>query len=272
MSSSARSIDPIDEFCLASIFDEASKYLSANRKIKVSQELKLKFYALFKQATDGPCNRPKPSLIDFVERSKWTAWDELGKMSKDEAIARYVKELDQLAPAWREEVEAKALEDGDENDSDEDDTGGSGSGISAGQSKFHYESEGETAEVNSIVYWATQNNIEKLEELLSSSERSINEVNEDGRSALHMAVDRGFTSLVKKILNTKYKANPNLQDNNGATPLHFAVMVEELELVRILLENGADTTIKDISGESPIDIAEGEIKQFLVSSKGSKAV
>ena len=44
-------------------------------------DVKLKLYALFKQATVGPCNTPKPGMMDFVNRAKWTAWSEL-KMSK----------------------------------------------------------------------------------------------------------------------------------------------------------------------------------------------
>lgn len=44
-------------------------------------DVKLKLYALFKQATVGPCNTPKPGMMDFVNRAKWTAWSEL-KISK----------------------------------------------------------------------------------------------------------------------------------------------------------------------------------------------
>lgn len=44
-------------------------------------DVKLKLYALFKQATVGPCNTPKPGMMDFVNRAKWSAWSEL-KLSK----------------------------------------------------------------------------------------------------------------------------------------------------------------------------------------------
>uniref|UniRef100_A0A915IVL4 ACB domain-containing protein n=1 Tax=Romanomermis culicivorax TaxID=13658 RepID=A0A915IVL4_ROMCU len=36
-----------------------------------SAELKLRFYAYFKQATIGRCNEPKPAFWDVVKRAKW---------------------------------------------------------------------------------------------------------------------------------------------------------------------------------------------------------
>lgn len=36
-----------------------------------SNELKLTFYGLYKQATVGPCNEPRPSIFNYVNRAKW---------------------------------------------------------------------------------------------------------------------------------------------------------------------------------------------------------
>lgn len=66
-----------------------------------SNEQKLAFYALFKQATDGPCSASAPSRLNVVARAKWTAWNDLGKLSKPEARARYVAEVAKLYPNWR---------------------------------------------------------------------------------------------------------------------------------------------------------------------------
>lgn len=41
----------------------------------------------------------------------------------------------------------------------------------------------------------------------------------------------------------------------GETPLHYAVRKENIKLVRILMENGADPTIKATDGKTPIDVA-----------------
>jgi len=55
----------------------------------VSNETKLKFYALYKQATVGPCNTSQPWAVQVVERAKWDAWNSLGKMSKTTAMTDY---------------------------------------------------------------------------------------------------------------------------------------------------------------------------------------
>ncbi|XP_004694900.2 PREDICTED: enoyl-CoA delta isomerase 2, mitochondrial isoform X1 [Condylura cristata] len=53
-------------------------------------EVKLKLYALYKQATEGPCNVPKPGVFDFVNKAKWDAWSGLGNVSKETARQNYV--------------------------------------------------------------------------------------------------------------------------------------------------------------------------------------
>lgn len=53
-------------------------------------EMKLQIYALFKQATQGPCNVPKPGMLDFVNKAKWDAWKSLGSLSQDDARKKYV--------------------------------------------------------------------------------------------------------------------------------------------------------------------------------------
>lgn len=38
---------------------------------KITNELKLSFYGLFKQGSVGPCNEKAPSRLKLVERAKW---------------------------------------------------------------------------------------------------------------------------------------------------------------------------------------------------------
>lgn len=57
----------------------------------------LKFYALYKQAVEGPCNEPKPAFYEVVRGYKWRAWSSLGNMSKAEAMNTYVEELKKVS-------------------------------------------------------------------------------------------------------------------------------------------------------------------------------
>ncbi|NWH61310.1 ECI2 isomerase, partial [Geococcyx californianus] len=62
-------------------------------------EIKLKLYALFKQATEGPCNSPKPGMLDFVKKAKWDAWNSLGNLSQDNARQKYIELVTSLISA-----------------------------------------------------------------------------------------------------------------------------------------------------------------------------
>ncbi|KFO78543.1 hypothetical protein N303_07651, partial [Cuculus canorus] len=76
----------------------------AQEKLKLlkndpGNETKLKLYALFKQATEGPCNSPKPSMLDFVKKAKWDAWNSLGDLSQDNARQKYTELVSSLISA-----------------------------------------------------------------------------------------------------------------------------------------------------------------------------
>lgn len=49
----------------------AANHMRKVQGLKLSSEQRLELYALFKQATEGDCDEPKPGLIDLVGRAKW---------------------------------------------------------------------------------------------------------------------------------------------------------------------------------------------------------
>lgn len=67
-----------------------------NGPFQPSPELMLRFYGLFKQATEGICNQPKPAFWAVINKAKWDAWKNLGNMPKEEAMMGYVEELKQI--------------------------------------------------------------------------------------------------------------------------------------------------------------------------------
>lgn len=71
-------------------FDKAQNDLKTLKK-DPGNEVKLKLYALFKQATQGACNAPKPGMLDFVNKAKWDAWNSLGDLSKEKARQSYIE-------------------------------------------------------------------------------------------------------------------------------------------------------------------------------------
>ncbi|KAJ8418709.1 hypothetical protein AAFF_G00002080 [Aldrovandia affinis] len=79
-------------------FNHAKAQLNTLKK-DPGNEVKLKIYALFKQATQGPCSTPKPGMLDFVNKVKWDAWKSLGSVSQDEARQEYVDLISSLVGA-----------------------------------------------------------------------------------------------------------------------------------------------------------------------------
>jgi len=58
--------------------------------------VKLQIYGLFKQSTVGKCNTKKPGMTDFVGKAKWSAWNDLGDITQDEAKKKYIQLIDSL--------------------------------------------------------------------------------------------------------------------------------------------------------------------------------
>jgi len=89
-------------------FDAATTYvgsLAANGD--VSESDLLKFYGLYKQATEGPCETAKPAFFDLKGRTKWAAWKRIGNISSEEARTAYIDLLTSLKPEWNQGASSK---------------------------------------------------------------------------------------------------------------------------------------------------------------------
>ncbi|CCW65291.1 unnamed protein product [Phytomonas sp. EM1] len=72
-------------------FNSAQRMFAASAA-RLDDETKLKFYALYKQATVGNINIAKPWLMDLVGRAKWEAWNKLKGTDLDDAKRMYINE------------------------------------------------------------------------------------------------------------------------------------------------------------------------------------
>ncbi|WP_323750519.1 acyl-CoA-binding protein [Marinobacter sp.] len=78
-------------------FEESVNYIkSADGDFQPSNELKLEFYALYKQATEGDATGKRPGMMDFVGRAKYDAWEKLKGTSSEEAMQQYIDKLESL--------------------------------------------------------------------------------------------------------------------------------------------------------------------------------
>ena len=78
-------------------FEETVNYVqNAEGDFEPSNELKLKMYSLYKQATEGDVTGKKPGMMDFINRAKYSAWEELKGNSADEAMQQYIDAVEEL--------------------------------------------------------------------------------------------------------------------------------------------------------------------------------
>ncbi|XP_013106526.1 acyl-CoA-binding domain-containing protein 5 [Stomoxys calcitrans] len=72
------------------------KNLPKNGPYQPSPVMMLKFYGLFKQATEGPCNGKRPAFWDVVGKAKYDAWNGFRHLTKEKAMQQYVEGLQEI--------------------------------------------------------------------------------------------------------------------------------------------------------------------------------
>ncbi|WP_241158541.1 ankyrin repeat domain-containing protein [Cohnella candidum] len=101
----------------------------------------------------------------------------------------------------------------------------------------------------SALYIAASNGYIEIIGLLLSSGAEIDIKCEGSKNCtpLHIAVCYGHFDSVKMLI--KHNASLNAIDNNAQTSLHYAYINNHSEIISVLEEHGADTTIKDSYGK-----------------------
>jgi acyl-CoA-binding protein len=74
--------------------DAAAAILKAKKD--PGNDMKLRLYANFKQATEGDVKGEKPGFTDFVNRAKYEAWAKLKGTAPEEAMKAYIKLVERV--------------------------------------------------------------------------------------------------------------------------------------------------------------------------------
>lgn len=85
---------------------------------------------------------------------------------------------------------------------------------------------------------AREGAVTRVEALLDERPDLVHEVDEARRTGLHLAAGRGHRDVVRVLL--ERGADPNAQDYRDETPLHRAALADRLEVAELLLDQGAD--------------------------------
>ncbi|XP_011300721.1 acyl-CoA-binding domain-containing protein 6 [Fopius arisanus] len=201
----------------------------------------LGFYGLYKQATVGPCDTPKPSWYQAQAKQKWEAWRSLGSMGKAEAMEKYVSALKKLNDNWEDEskiggrawVAVSSMVNTDDTLNDGDKT---------------------------LLDWVKEGNEDKVRETLMRNSSIVNSPDESNMLPIHWAADRGHMLTIKCLI--ERGADIDAQDNDGQTPLHYAASCGHADVVEYLLSIGAKS-LKDHDGLTPKQVADERLAAVL---------
>jgi ankyrin repeat protein len=84
---------------------------------------------------------------------------------------------------------------------------------------------------------------------------SIDAPNEDKWTPLHFAVLARQVEVVRYLITGKAKANVNARTSTRLSPLHFAAQVGDEFIVALLIESGADVRSRDANEQTPLHFA-----------------
>lgn len=101
-----------------------------------------------------------------------------------------------------------------------------------------------------------------VEQLLTSG-ANVKCIDERGDSPLHAAAKVSSEAIVTLLLNNSKKGDPNIKGHGSYTPLHIAAQSDNVDICKLLVENGGDITLQ----------AEDKMTPFGVSvAKGAQSV
>lgn len=98
-----------------------------------------------------------------------------------------------------------------------------------------------------------QCDLDKLRSIITDRNIDINALNEENQTALHCAIETGNIDIVRLLLNSG--ADPNLQDDLNFSPLHKACIRNNTEIVKLLLDYGVNVNIQNIWYNTPLHYA-----------------
>jgi acyl-CoA-binding protein len=220
--------------------------LAANNSLDQSHALR--FYGLYKHATEGPAhNRYTPGFFDFAAKKKWNAWQAVGhKLPRVAAAQQYIDLLSALRPDWHAASSSNKTRSG---------IGGPVFSTLAHEEDVDVEEaqhEGSSSSLP-LIAAARSGDCEQVRKLLEAGV-DANQRDSEGCTPLHWAADRGHLNVVHLLLADR-KVDVDATDEDGLTPLMYCCLSEHRDVAESLVTNGANIELIASDGLAAIDLA-----------------
>jgi cytohesin len=114
---------------------------------------------------------------------------------------------------------------------------------------------------NAVILASFKAQTEKLERLIAHGADVNRPAADDGRTALHVAAGWGYKgerSLTVIRLLLASGADVNARDQRQQTPLHWAAHEGNKDAAELLVQNGADRSLRDCDGKAPVDYTDND--------------
>ncbi|XP_033214223.1 acyl-CoA-binding domain-containing protein 6-like [Belonocnema kinseyi] len=218
---------------LEETFDRAARHLQTLVPDLDSGQL-LGFYGLYKQATCGSCDVPRPNWYQMQAKHKWESWKSLGEMSREVAMASYIRAVGKLDPTWEEDTK-----------------GDSQAWVAVSRLP---NTDTELRDIDkTFLDWVKDGSEEKVLDFLTQDSTILSQADDCGMLPLHWAADRGHVPTIKCLVEAG--ADINAKDGEGQTPLHYVSSCGHAEALKYLLSKGAES-LEDNDGMTPKDVAD----------------
>eukprot|EP00945_MAST-04E_sp_MAST-4E-sp1_P003290 g3290.t1 len=224
--------------------------------LNISNEDKLDLYGLFKQACIGPCNIKKPtSMFDYEKSYKWDAWNSRKSLSTLDAMKLYADKVSSLSPGWND---GKAPEASPQKSQPKKKAPSSIMAKSVSTMQHSVPAVDEWEGNDDIFQFANKGELDRVKAALGGSASAVDDVDENGMTALMWACDQDHFDVVKYLVEEK-NAGLSRQDMDGQSALHYALPYKRLAYY--LAEQGADVRLKDVDGVTPLEAAESSMME-----------
>ncbi|OWZ53687.1 hypothetical protein J010_03886 [Cryptococcus neoformans] len=227
-------------------FEAAASWLTSTPATAgLPNEIKLELYGLFKFITTGAGpTSSRPSLFYPTNRAKHDAWNSVStkyfhlNSVPHQTIAmaqgRYVEIAKQVgwdgAIQEEDEIDLERLSDSESEDGKDGHEGAKDGWrkVSVMQGEDGLDDEG-TSPIHDAV---TADSLQAVKKLIEGDSSLINSRDEFGYTPLHLAADRGYPKMTKLLL--ELGADKSLKDQDDQTPLMLAQISSRDDIIAIL--------------------------------------